>query len=337
MMVSGAHPFAAPAAALPETASVRGGGSDGAVSARRPISTWQQLLMSYGFSRLYQATAGPWIRQTAERVLGQDPTPAYVPPTTPGFLARDLMGTALSFVASTRLLQVLNGGAVAGASLLTTSGGASGAAAAAGAGAFTAAAMRRVLGHTLAMTVVGTAVDALVANQLGPTVEQAVNKVFGVKADTTMKSQKDGTVPTNTVKTSPEQFVRNFAHSLLGALTYSTVLGTAGMAVSRIVAQRVAGPGGALAAGVAGALVAGAAVDIEDRLLGRRAADLAQDAYRAVAGSMGVKLGPEKNDDIIPVPGDRVAWAVGGVAVPFATALATGQQTQFLRSIVPAR
>lgn len=307
------------------------------VGRRRPMATWQQVLISYGATRVYQATASPWIRQTSERLLGRDPTPAYVPPTTPGFLARDLLATSLSFVAGTKLMSILRGGASAGANLLTTSSGVSGAAAGAGAGAFTASAMRRIMGQSAAMMIMGTALDAAMANKLGPSVENAVNGVFGIKSAATVKSQKDGTVPTSMVKTSPEQFVRNFAHSLLGAMTYSTVLGTAGARVAGMVAARVAGPGGALLAGVSAALVAGIAVDIEDRLVGVRAANLAQDAYRGVASLLGHKLEPKKNDDIIPVPGDRVAWAVGGVAIPFATAVASGQQSQFLGSITPVR
>ncbi len=298
------------------------------------VPAWQQLLVSFGLGKLYMSTAGPWIRQHVESLLGHPHTPAYKPPLTPAFLIRDYITQGTHLLAGQHLMKVLAStrGETA-PNLLTTSAGAAGAAASAGAGQLSLAALRRISGTAIAMTLLTTAIDAAFANQLGPRIETTVNHLLGTTAAPTVKTQRDGTVPQSTVRTSPEQFVRNFGHSLAGSITYAAVLGTVGREVSRAVATCIAGPAGALVGGMAGALIGGIAVSAEDRLIGSRVADLMQDAYRGVAQLAGFTLGPRRHGDVIPVVGDRVALAIGGALVPYGTALATGQRTQYLRSI----
>lgn len=302
---------------------------------------WQQLLINYGIGRLYHGTAGPWIRQHVEAVMGHKKTPAYKPPLTPGFLVRDLATTATGLMVNQRILGMLNGAthaARAGVArnvpnLLTTSAGIAGATAGAAAGQITMAALRKVAGQTVVMTLATTAIDAMFANKVGPKIESTVNGMLGLKASATVQSKRNGTVPSSTVKTSPEQFVRNFSRSLTSSLTYSTVLSTVGTEVGRAVAMRVAGPGGALLGGIAGAIIAGAVVSVEDRLIGQRVANVMQDVYRGVAKLAGKKVGKKQNEDVIPVAGDRVSWAIGGALIPFGTAALTGQQSAYSQSV----
>jgi hypothetical protein len=304
---------------------------------------FEQLLLSYAAGRLYYGFAGPWLRQHVEKAIGHDPKPAYVPPTTLGFLARDLFSTGLSFVVSQQAMRIIQGiGSAAGAAardapnLLVTSGGASGAAAGAGAGAFSLAALQRIAGTTLAMTVVATAVDAVVANKLGPKIEHAVGSAVGEDGTATVKSgKKDGTPPNNTVHTNAEQFARNFAHNALGSIAYSTVLGTVGTEAATLVAGVIPGAAGGLLGGIAAALVAGFAVSVEDKYVAMPVAGLLQDGVRTVERMLGRKVGAKHDEDVIPVPGDRVSWAIGGVFTPFATAALTGQTQGFLNSVMP--
>ena len=297
---------------------------------------WAPFLISYAFGRLYYGTVGPWLRQATEKLAGHPQTPAYKPPMTWGFLARDLTMGAVSFVVTSKAFALMNQAAHGAQNLLTTSGGSAGAVADAAAGQTTLQALGRVTGQTLAMTVIGTALDAVFANKVGPAIEHGVDRLTGHKGSATIMTNKDGTVPSNTVHTSPEQFLRNFAHSACASVTYSAVVGMMGPDIARAVGARIAGPLGGLLGAVATALLAGGIVTTEDRMIGTHVADILQDAWRGAQLLLGMPPTRKKEDgDVVPVPGDRVSWALGGVLVPFGTALATHNERHFLSSLTP--
>lgn len=308
-----------------------------ATSAGAGAGVWQQWLFGYGVGRLYDATIGPWLRQSTEAMLGRPKTPAYVPPNTPGFLARDMVSGIAGFLVGQNAFNFLNRvmtrGAGNSANLLTTSGGLSGAQAAAG--HFGMAAFQRLAGQTIIMTMLFTALDAVFANFLGPKVESGVNGMFGLKVKATAKTSADGTIPQNLMRVDSEQLARNFVRNVLGGITYSTTLATIGASVARMAISAVPGPGGALLGALGSAFTASLVCGVVDAVVGAYAANVAQGTVRAVKKRLGKKLSVEKSGDVISVMGDQVSGTVKGVVVPFVVATMANQQAAFIRGLAP--
>lgn len=295
----------------------------------------QQFAISYGVGRLYDASIGPLIRQGTEKILQKPHTPAYKPPNTIPYLVRDVAYTVSAFLLGQHAFAWLSRGSQQGGAtnMLTTASGVSGATAGAIAGKLTLGAVKSMVGQTALMTLLFSTLDAVFANKLGPAIEGGVNTILGKKRKSTNLSTKDGTVPTNSMRTSGEQFTRNLVRNFCSGMTYALVLRTVGSQVAASIAGTVGGPAGALIAGIAVSLVASQIAGYQDQFFGRKISSLAQTGLRTVKKSLGLKLDKKIDTDVVPVTGDRVSGSVRGVVVPFLTALASGQQQGFMRSI----
>lgn len=295
-----------------------------------------QFAVNYVAGRLYDATLGPVIRQSTEKVLGHKKTPAYKPPLTLSFLARDLAYSVSAFLLGQHAFAYLSrGSSSAKTSILTTSAGVSGATAGSVAGSLTLGAVKSIAGQTFVMTGLFTMLDALFANGVGPMIENGVNKVLGKKRSATSLTNKDGTVPNSAMHTTVEQFSRNLVRNFCGGITYTLVLRTIGSQAASAIATQIGGPAGALIAGIATSLIASQIAGMQDQFFGQKISSLAQQGVRLVKKKMGKKLDPVQNGDVVPVLGDRVSGAARGVVVPFVTAVVGNQQSAFIRSITP--
>lgn len=333
MTYVGAPAVAAPPIVAGASSRARAGGA-----ARGRGAGAELYIINYGIGRLYDATLGPFLRQTTQKAFGQKYTPPYVPPRSIGFLAREMVYGGLSFLVGKAAFGMLVSNAQgAGKALnpLLTSGGIAGASAgAAAAQGITTMAFRGLVMRSLVMTSVFTALDAMFAATVGPKVESGVNGIFGKKESTTTTNIRGG-VPLNTVKVTFEQGTRNFARSFLGGLTYTIALREFGMLASKAVfAGLGVGPVGAIVGALSASLVAAAVTGIVMSAIETPAADMAQKGVRLLKKSLGKKLDPQgAQPDVVATPGDRLNGSVRSVALPYVTAALTGNQAVFMQGL----
>ncbi len=341
--------------------TVYGGGSGSAPPAagERPLLTANPLLLygiNYAIGRVYDATAGPAIRQGTQAALRQKHTEPFIPPTTPGYLARDLAYNALGFLLIDKSFSWLvardavkhagtaaSAAAAKGASQfgmgLVSVGGLLGMNASVGSAATPAAiatSFQKMLGRTALVAAMVTALDAAYAATLGPRVESAVNKMFGKNESTDVKDIRGG-VPLNTVRQTLEQASRQFARTFLGASAYTVVWKEAGLPMAAMVRAAIGGgPAAAIAGAVAGTLLTSVINHQIQTTLGPAFGDLAQGIVRQVKSVLGRPLDPPRKRDVVATMGDRVSNNARSVVVPLLTALFSGQMRAFTSSLGPA-
>jgi hypothetical protein len=323
--------------------------------------------LNYAAGRLYDATLGPWIRQKTQATLKQKKTDPYIPPNTPGFLARDLAYQGLSFVVVDKSFQWLTSrgsvgaaaakgaAATAGSNVLATSAvaaknavktsttlkqlvGANGftavnASAAAAIGpAATAAAFRALAGRTLVIAGLVSALDAGYAATIGPKLEEMVNLPFGIKKSANTDKIRGG-VPLNTVKQTFEQASRQFGRTFTSALTYTVIWKELGSVVARAIALRMGGPMGGVVGALAGTVATSAVNHAVISAVGDEVSTLFQQGARAGKRVLGKELDQTAPRDVVSTMGDRVSSSVKGVLIPMTTAFGSGHKQMFFDSV----
>lgn len=308
--------------------------------------------INYTAGRVYDATLGPWIRQATQSALKQPHTDPYVPPNTPGFLARDLAYNGLSFLVVDKSFGWLTsrGASQAAAQAATKAGGAStavrqlvgangftavNAAAAAAIGpTAAAAAFKSLIGRTFVIAGLVTVLDAAYAATIGPKLEQAVNLPFGITKSANTDKIRGG-VPLNTVKQTVEQASRQFGRTFTSVVTYTVIWKELGSVIARAIATRMGGPVGGIVGALAGTLATSAVNHGVIAAIGTKASDVTQGIVRTGKRVLGKKLDEAPPKDVIATMGDRVASSVKGVLVPMSTAFASGHAKTFADSVLP--
>ena len=287
---------------------------------------WLTWGVDYVVGRAWDAAVSPHIRAAVQEFLGEPATPAYVAPMTPGYVARDLVFSALSHKIGIEVghavsshmgkeRQAKRGELVASGSSV-------------GEAALGVHALGGIIGRTFLMSLLFTGLDAAFA-RLGPPLESTVNKVFGKQGATRSSELREG-VPMSTVQQSFEQTARQFGRSFVGGVAYSMLWQSLGAPMAQTVGMSIGGPFGGIVGAICGMLMTDVFTQGVMSVLREPAAQVAQQGARLLKQVIGVPLdAPQAKPDPLPNPGDRIAGTIRGLGVPLTTAFMTNQPGGF--------
>jgi hypothetical protein len=302
-----------------------------------------QLIVSCGLDHIFDNTLSPRIRNGTEKLLGHHPDKPYMPPNTPGFVAREMVyGVGATFLDNALMGWLLKmSGHATTTNMVTSAAGSVGANVGAAAGALTAdaatAAVRGMIFRNFVTCAAGAALDAIYGGRIGPTVEHLVNKVFHVHEDAPKAPTKlSSNTPLNTVKQTHEQTVRAFARMFTASTSYTVIWQLVGSKVAKGLFMRYGGPAGAIASAF-GAMLCNTMINHAVMwAIGTPICDAAQGATRLVEKAFHMPLDKKTPEDVVPAIGDRMSIAVDAAIVPFMTALISGQLGSYMESLKPA-